>query len=262
MNSLPAEQVRGLIADTISFSNVDGPGNRFVVFLQGCNFDCIACHNPQTIPGQRSDDVDAPQRRTVGDIVGEIRRAAPFISGVTVSGGEATRQPRFVRALFTALRDDPALRHLTRFVDSNGACDLELWDRLLDDGLMDAAMIDLKCLDPATHEQITGRPNDQVLASIAHLADRGALHEVRLLLMSGLNDDPGLLSRTGRWLAEIDPTMRIKIIGFHEHGTRPHDPPIVEPGDEQLAHAAELLDAEGDFEITVVGSSPLVTCPA
>ena len=39
----------GLITDTIAFSNVDGPGNRFVVFLQGCNFDCIACHNPYSI---------------------------------------------------------------------------------------------------------------------------------------------------------------------------------------------------------------------
>ena len=41
--------VTGFVADTISFSNVDGPGNRFVVFLQGCNFDCVACHNPYTI---------------------------------------------------------------------------------------------------------------------------------------------------------------------------------------------------------------------
>ena len=39
---------RGLVADTIPFSCVDGPGNRFVVFLQGCNFDCVACHNPAT----------------------------------------------------------------------------------------------------------------------------------------------------------------------------------------------------------------------
>ena len=45
--------VTGFVADTISFSNVDGPGNRFVVFLQGCNFDCVACHNPQTIPGHQ-----------------------------------------------------------------------------------------------------------------------------------------------------------------------------------------------------------------
>lgn len=41
--------IRGLVADTIEFSNVDGPGNRFVVFLQGCTFDCLACHNPYTI---------------------------------------------------------------------------------------------------------------------------------------------------------------------------------------------------------------------
>ena len=42
--------MKGFVADTITFSSVDGPGNRFVVFLQGCNFDCVACHNPQTIP--------------------------------------------------------------------------------------------------------------------------------------------------------------------------------------------------------------------
>ena len=260
MSSHLADHERGLVADTISFSNVDGPGNRFVVFLQGCNFDCIACHNPQTIPGNRVDGVDPPQRRTVAELVEQIRRAAPFISGVTVSGGEATQQPRFVRALFTALRADPALAHLTRFVDSNGGCGVDVWDTLLDDGMMDAAMIDLKCFDPEIHEQITGRPNDRVLASIAHLAERNALHEVRLLLMSGLNDDPDLITRTGRWLAGHDASLRLKVIGFHGHGARPHDPPIIEPSDEQLARAAELLAAEGDFEIVTVGSSPLVAC--
>jgi pyruvate formate lyase activating enzyme len=43
--------VTGYVAYTISFSSVYGPGNRFVVFMQGCNFYCVACHNPQTIPG-------------------------------------------------------------------------------------------------------------------------------------------------------------------------------------------------------------------
>ena len=54
----------GLVASTIAFSNVDGPGNRFVVFLQGCNFDCVACHNPQTIPGHAVDGDHAPLRMT------------------------------------------------------------------------------------------------------------------------------------------------------------------------------------------------------
>ena len=50
MNVTPDRPRRGFVADTIPFSNVDGPGNRFVVFLQGSNFDCVACHNPHTIP--------------------------------------------------------------------------------------------------------------------------------------------------------------------------------------------------------------------
>lgn len=257
MNSRRGNDVGGLVADTIPFSSVDGPGNRFVVFLQGCNFDCIACHNPQTIPGNPSADIAAPRRRSVADLVGEIRRAAPFVSGVTVSGGEATQQPRFVRALFTALRDDPALTRLTRFVDSNGGCGTDVWDSLLDGGLMKAAMIDLKCLDPTVHQAITGRLNEQVVASIGHLAARGALHEVRLLLMKGLNDDADLIARTGRRLAQYDPTMRVRVIGFHAHGVRPHDPPIVEPGTRDLERAASLLAAEGDFEISVVGPPTL-----
>jgi len=88
---------RALIADTVPFSNVDGPGNRFVVFFQGCNFDCIACHNPSTIAVCTH---SATRERSVDDLLVEIRRAAPFLSGITVSGGEATLQAPFVAALY------------------------------------------------------------------------------------------------------------------------------------------------------------------
>jgi pyruvate formate lyase activating enzyme len=245
--------VSGFVADTIAFSNVDGPGNRFAVFLQGCNFDCVACHNPQTIPGHAPIEGHHPRHRTVADLLVDVRRAAPFISGVTVSGGEATQQPRFLRALFAAIRADPALAGLTCFVDSNGACDLSVWDGLLDPGLLDGAMIDLKCLDPDVHEAMTGQPNHHVLASIRHLSDRGVLYEVRLLVLAGVNDDPVLLRRTGEWLASVDPAMRLKVIGFRDHGARPHDPPLVEPTPAQLEAATDVLRSIGDFEVTVVG---------
>ena len=250
-----AGAVTGFVADTISFSSVDGPGNRFVVFLQGCNFDCIACHNPQTIPGHAPVEGHHPVHRTVDELLVDIRRAAPFISGVTVSGGEATQQPRFLGALFGGVRADPELSRLTCFVDSNGACDLGVWDDLLSEGLLDGAMIDLKCLDPGIHETMTGQPNDQVLASIRHLAAQGALHEVRLLLLAGANDDPDLLLRTGAWLATLDPGMRLKVIGFRSHGTRPHDPPLAEPTAPQLEAATALLRSTGDFRITLVGGA-------
>ena len=245
------DSVTGFVADTISFSSVDGPGNRFVVFLQGCNFDCVACHNPQTIPGHAPVEGHHPVHRSVADLVNDIRRAAPFISGITVSGGEATQQPLFLRALFTAVRADPQLARLTCFVDSNGACGVSVWDELSDAGL-DGAMIDLKCLDPAIHQQMTGQPNDQVLDSIRHLAAHGALYEVRLLLLAGVNDDPALLGRTGEWLAAVDPTMRLKVIGFRAHGARPHDPPLAEPTHEALEARAEVLRSTGDFDITIV----------
>jgi pyruvate formate lyase activating enzyme len=273
----------GLVADVLRFSNVDGPGNRFVVFLQGCNFDCIACHNPYTInvctdcgdcvatcpSGALTIGADArvhwdesrctggdtciavcphdstpkARRTSVDDLLAQLRATAPFLSGITVSGGEATVQAPFVRALFDAVKRDQRLGRLTTFVDSNGATTLDVWDDLAP--VMDAAMIDLKALDPVVHQRMTGQPNDQVLASIRHLAAIGRLYEVRLLLLPGVNDDPGLLTGTAAWLRELDPATRVKVIGFRGHGVRPTTPPLQEPGPGDLARYEHILRDAG-----------------
>jgi pyruvate-formate lyase-activating enzyme len=244
--------VRAAVADTITFSNVDGPGNRFVVFLQGCNFDCIACHNPQTIPGHGELAETAAQRMSVDDVLAQIRRAAPFISGVTVSGGEATLQASFVFALFTAIKSNPALHHLTCLIDSNGNCPTATWDALAP--VVDGVMVDLKALDPHVHLALTGQANDRVLASIRHLQGCGRLHEVRLLLVPGYNDDPEQVRQTARWLARIDPTMRVKLIGVRTHGTRPHDPPLHAADPATVARSADMLRAAG-LDVHVVSDT-------
>jgi pyruvate-formate lyase-activating enzyme len=248
--SAAAVAARGLVAGTIPFSNVDGPGNRFVVFLQGCNFDCVACHNPQTIPGHEPIDGFGPQRRSVDAVVAEIRRAAPFVRGVTVSGGEATQQPAFLLDLFTTLKRDPAFARLTCFVDTNGACDLAVWDELAP--VVDGVMVDLKCLDPDIHRSMTGQANDQVLASIEHLHRLGRLYEVRLLIVAGINDDAELIRRTGEWLAAVDPHLRVKVIGFRAHGARPQVPPLREPSPDELSAVADRLLGVAPFAVTVV----------
>ncbi len=244
MSATPAETT-GFVADTITFSNVDGPGNRFVVFLQGCNFDCVACHNPQTIPHAATTHF----RTSVGDVVARIRRSAPFLGGVTVSGGEATQQPEFVHDLFRTIRSDPHLDRLTCFIDSNGATDATTWTRLAP--VTDGTMIDLKCFDDTIHRSMTGQSNEPVLASIRQLQDLGLLYEVRMLLIAGVNDDPGLLRRTGEWLADVDPAMRVKVIGFRRHGSRPHDPELAEPSPDQVAAAAANLQVAA-FDICLV----------
>jgi pyruvate formate lyase activating enzyme len=155
-----------------------------------------------------------------------------------------------VRALFAALKADAELARLTCFVDTNGDADPSTWELL--SPVMDAAMVDLKCLDDAIHRRMTGAGNERILASIRLLAATGKLHEVRLLLLPGVNDADGLLAGTGAWLAAIDPRMRVKVIGFRHHGVRPSPIPLREPSAGQRAHYADILRGQGDFDLVVV----------
>jgi len=280
----------GLLNRVLRFSTVDGPGNRFVVFVQGCNFDCITCHNPYTIGvcdacglcvepcPEDALTVDAAGRivvdwpactrcevcievcpidatplafeMSVDEVVAQIRETARFLSGVTVSGGEATLQAEFVHDLFAAINSDPELAHLTTFVDSNGAAPRETWDLLLP--VMDGAMIDLKALDAATHRALTGHDNAAVLDSIEYLAAAGALYEVRLLIVPGYNDEPATMAETVRRLRRIDPWIRIKVIGFRNHGVRPGHDELADATPETLDELAGIARTAGFRDVVVV----------
>ncbi len=237
---------QGLVADVVRFSWVDGPGNRFVVFLQGCNLNCLACHNPHTIPAETG------RARLVGvaDLVEEVRPLAHFLSGVTVSGGEATLQAPFVRAFFKALGASDGLPGLTRFIDSNGAAPASVWRSLLP--VTDGVLLDLKALDPSVHRYLTGADNAQVLRSIRRVAASGKLYEVRLLLVPGTNDDPATLRDTVRWLLDVDPAMRIKVIGFRRHGARAVVQHWPEAATHRLEQYREQLTELGVRDLEVV----------
>lgn len=206
--------VHGSVADVIPFSWVDGPGNRFVLFLQGCNLNCLACHNPHTIP------LETPRARSesVEDVLSQIRDAMPYISGVTVSGGEATLQHDFIFELFSALKSSPEFHHLTTLIDTNGHAARTVWDQLAP--VTDGFMVDLKALDDHTHEYLTAISNARVLESIQYLNSIGKLHEVRLLLVPGINDSDEVLLRTGEWIKALNPDLRIRINLFNNHGVR------------------------------------------
>ena len=202
------------VASVIPFSWVDGPGNRFVLFLQGCNFNCLACHNPQTIPLRTPRAIES----TVIELLEQIREAMPFISGITVSGGEATLQSEFVLELFSAIKSSEEFKGLTTFIDSNGSAAPDVWSSLAQ--VTDGVMLDLKALDDERHIELTGSSNSVVLNSIQQLSSLGILHEVRLLLVPGQNDSDEQLIKTAIWLKSVDPAMRIKINTFKTHGVR------------------------------------------
>lgn len=280
----------GHINKTVPFSVVDGPGSRFVIFLQGCNFDCIACHNPYTInecdscgvcvdqcpegaldllagplvvldePACTecdiciavcpSDSTPLSAWRSVPDILDEIRPVAGLIRGITVSGGEATQQPDFLMDLFSSIRGDADLAHLTILVDSNGTASDETWERLIP--LIDGAMIDLKALDPEIHHLLTARPNDQVLRSIDLLFAAGKLEEVRVLIMPGYNTDPDEVAATGAWLEEHCPGTPLKLITFRHHGVRSEGLHVPVPTAEQMEDARRAFARAGDRPLMVV----------
>ncbi|MBC8258473.1 MAG: YjjW family glycine radical enzyme activase [SAR324 cluster bacterium] len=281
----------GLVNRILPFSAVDGPGNRFVIFLQGCNFNCVNCHNPQTIgvcdvcgicveecPGEAlqikasgteiewnksrclrcdncikvcpSDSNPHSQWLDVDFVLEKIRRSASFLSGVTVSGGEATQQPEFLRELFHSIKTDSALNHLSTMIDTNGSAEISIWKSLLP--FTDGAMVDLKAFDNQIHQKLTGNSNSQVLQSIQHLQKAERLFEVRLLIIPDLNDHDLMLQQTANWLCQLSNNIRIKLIGFRNHGVRPEYSDFLEATPERLDEIRELFQGFGIQEIKVI----------
>ncbi|MEI6844593.1 MAG: radical SAM protein [Actinomycetes bacterium] len=231
------------VADVIQFSWVDGPGNRFVLFLQGCNFNCLACHNPQTIPLQTPRAKDY----SVEEVLTKIRESLPYITGVTVSGGEATVQHEFLFDLFAAIKAAPDLKQLTTFIDSNGNAEKHIWEVLLP--VTDGVMLDLKVLDNERHIALTTQSNTAVLETIKYLASRGKLYEVRLLLIPGQNDSDEELRKTAQWLLRADPSVRVKINAFMSHGVRASARTWAEVSDEDRLRYNQIMTEEGILDL-------------
>ncbi len=240
----------------LTFSCVDGPGNRLVIFLQGCNYQCLSCHNPYTInhcnhcgdcldtcPSHaltknehntvewneslcthcdRCIDVcshqSSPkvQRYTLTEMLALIEQHAPFLSGITVSGGEATLQLGFIRELFLAVKNTASLTHLTCFIDSNGSLSTSGWDKILP--VLDGAMIDLKAWQQETHQWLVGRSNHRVFTTIDYLAKHHKLHEVRLLHIPTQSDLLSEIDALSALINTLPNETQIRLNAFRHHG--------------------------------------------
>ncbi|WP_392563969.1 YjjW family glycine radical enzyme activase [Orbus wheelerorum] len=244
-----------IINKILPFSCVDGPGNRLVIFLQGCNFNCLNCHNPYTISlcqncgecvhncphsalsfengktvwqanlCQQCDNciktcenqsTPMTYRYSVDDILSVIRKYLPFLTGITLSGGEATLQLPFIQQLFTQIKNAPDLNQLTCLIDSNGYLAVQGWQKVA--SVMDGAMIDLKAWDTALHKYLTGRDNQRVKDSIRYLASINQLHEVRLLLIPQQSDLHNKAAEIAEFLNSLPEKPNIRINAFHAHG--------------------------------------------
>lgn len=270
----------------ILFSNVDGPGNRTSVFFQGCNFRCRFCHNPETMrlcshcgtcvsacpagalslssgevvwdpaacrqcdtclrvcPGSASPRI---RWMTAEEIVREIRRAFPYIEGITVSGGECTLQAEFLLELFPLVRAEGK----TCLLDSNGSYDFGADPRLLE--CCDGVMLDVKAVEPEWSRFLLGVSPDMVLMNLDFLLDAGKLQEVRTVILPGRDREN---EETVRYTAaRIGNACDYRIIRYRPFGVREDQQEVLgrdEAGREyaeRFASLARSLGAEKAFVV-------------
>ena len=236
----------------IPFSNVDGPGNRTSIFFQGCTFNCLFCHNPETIhlcegcgvcveecpagalamdgsgnvlwrpekcvqcdtcirvcPHSASPKV---QWMTVEDVLAQVKRTAPYIGGITTSGGECTLYNEFLIELFTEV----GKLGKTCLIDSNGSFDFEADPRVL--AVCDGVMLDVKAVEPGWNDRLISYPRDRVLKNLDYLLKAKKLFEVRTVIFPGRDQEN---EETVRYVSRrIGGRCPYKIIRYRPFGVR------------------------------------------
>ena len=206
----------GRIHSFESFGTVDGPGIRFVVFLQGCPLRCQYCHNPDTWGA-------GGQEYTVAEVVQRAIRYKNYFGdkgGVTVTGGEPLLQMDFVTELFTALK----AKGIHTCIDTSGimfheddAVNVEKHKKLL--SVTDLILLDIKHIDDEACKKLTGQSNANTLAFAKFLSDNGVKMWIRQVLVPGITDDEEDLKKTRAFIDGLNTVEKVEVLPYHTMGT-------------------------------------------
>ncbi|WP_232695857.1 pyruvate formate-lyase-activating protein [Brevibacillus daliensis] len=245
--------MKGRIHSIETFGTVDGPGIRFVLFLQGCALQCKFCHNRDTW------DTTKGKEMTVEEVLAEIE---PYLAyyrasggGLTVTGGEPLLQTPFVAELFKAVKDKWNL-HTT--LDSSGFCETSKLGKLME--ATDLVLLDLKQIDPEKHIWLTGQPNDRTLAYAKWMSDHGKKMWIRHVLIPDVTDSASHLISLGQFVGTLQGVEKIEILPYHEMGIYKWEEMGEEyplegyrsPTDEEVERAYNLIEKGKTQQLQVI----------
>ncbi|KAF8073189.1 rpa1 [Scenedesmus sp. PABB004] len=213
---LAIPDVRGRIHSTESFSAVDGPGVRFLVFTQGCAMRCLFCSNPDTWSPHAGEEVSSK------DIAAQIRSVAPYLrpggGGVTCSGGEPLLQPDFTAAIF---QEAHALG-LTTCLDTTGqGSKHHNWDKVLPH--TDMVLFCVKHLDPARYTSLTGLRQLGALRFADELRAAAIPFWLRYVLIPGHTDDAAGIDKLIAFCQSHPSLMGVELLPYHLLGRNKWD---------------------------------------
>ncbi len=202
----------GRIHSTESFGTVDGPGIRFVVFMQGCPLRCKYCHNPDTWEMNGGREVTAEQLLTEYENCREFYQAG----GITVSGGEPLMQMEFVTELMELAKE----RGINTCLDTSGITfnegNREKFDRLVKS--TDLVMLDIKHIDSGLHKELTAHDNGNILAFAEYLAEKGVPVWVRHVVVPNITTDEKYLYQLGWFIGKLKNVKALDVLPYHVMG--------------------------------------------
>lgn len=205
----------GFINKLESFGSVDGPGIRFVVFLQGCPMRCKFCHNPET---WAFGNTNGAFETTAGELLAKALRYRTYWGkdgGITVSGGEPLAQIDFLLEFFTLAKREG----IHTCIDTSGVtfarngAMFEKFQKLM--GVTDLLLVDIKHIDPVAHKDLTGHGNENIIDFFRYLDEIKKPIWIRHVLVPGISDDDTALTRTRDFIHTLSNVERVEVLPYH-----------------------------------------------
>ncbi len=201
----------GKIHSFESFGTVDGPGIRFVIFMQGCPLKCKYCHNRDTW------NASGGTEYSIEDVMKKLLRLKPYMKtsggGVTVSGGEPLLQIDFVTKLFQKLKE----ANIHTALDTSGTLPIhEKTQTLLE--YTDLVLLDIKHIDNQKCIELTGAPNHNTLHFANYLSEHNIPMWIRQVLIPGFTDDENDLKTLQEFISHLKTVEKVEILPYHDLG--------------------------------------------
>lgn len=198
-----------------SMGTFDGPGLRLVVFLQGCNFRCLYCANPDTI-----DLKGESQETSIEEIVRLAMNEKPFFGkkgGVTFSGGEPTVQAAALIPLVKRLKE----QSINVCIDTNGS----IWNKDVEElfNIVDLVLLDVKQFNPERHRLLTERSNEQTLRTAQWLEENNKPFWLRYVLVQGYSAIESDIRALGEALGGYKMIQRVEVLPYHTLGVHKYE---------------------------------------
>lgn len=199
----------GFIHSFESFGTKDGPGIRFVIFMQGCPLRCLYCHNPDTWRMN-----NAKYQLTPVEAFNEIEKVKAFVrGGVTISGGEPLLQPLFILELFKLCKNEG----IHTAIDTSGFLFNKDIKEVLD--YTDLVLLDIKHINPEKYNTLTGKSLEPTLRFMEYLNKIDKPVWLRYVLVPGYSDDEQDLNDWANYISNFKNVERVDTLPFHQMGT-------------------------------------------